>query len=75
MELLILGLSDALKDNTAARRNSNMTAASVTGVAYNASLNYLEPAYFTFGAIGDGAGAGTVTYNVQLNLGLLKNTI
>ena len=71
-----LGLSDAVKANMAASRNSNMTAANANnGVAYDASLNYLEPAYFTAGGVSNGAGGGNVTYNVQLKLGLLKNTI
>ena len=38
------------------------------------SINYREPAYFGVGALGNGGGAGNVTYNVQFPLRLIKNT-
>jgi len=71
-----IGLSNNLKNNLSSLRNSNMTPANVNaGAAYNANLAYIEPSYFNRGAVGDGAVAGLVAYNVQVPLKIIRNTV
>ncbi|HRP37573.1 MAG TPA: hypothetical protein PLS50_07235, partial [Candidatus Dojkabacteria bacterium] len=71
-----IGLSNSLKNSLAGLRNSNMTPANFNaGAAYSANLNYVEPTYFNRGAVGNGAVAGLVTYNVQVPLKMIRNTV
>ena len=70
-----VGLSNSGNNGIKALRNSNMTPANVNaGQAYNSNLNYVEPSYFNKGAVGDGAFAGQVMYNVQVPLKMIRNT-
>src|SRR5207253_1721804 len=59
--------SNSLNNVMPALRHSVAAAIAPTNPA---SVNYLEPAYFNVGALG-----AAVTYQVQLDLGLLKGTL
>lgn len=70
-----IGTSNNLKNSIAGLRNSNMRPVNTAaGAPYNANLNYVEPTYFNVGPVGDGAGAGNITYNVQVPLKMIRNT-
>lgn len=66
-----IGSSNSPINVAPALRNSNMTSVTVdNGPAYQANINYQEPAYFQVSA-----NATAVTYNVQFPLRLIKNSI
>ena len=63
--------SNSLVNVVPALRNSNDTSAtSVGGPANPSAVNYIEPAYWSVGALN-----GAVTYNVLFPLRLIKNTL
>jgi len=66
-----IGASNVQLNAIPALRNSNMTTGNVdNGPGFSSSINYLEPAYFSVSP-----NATAVTYNVQFNLGKIKNTV
>ena len=70
-----VGQSNSVVNVVPALRNANNTTTNLVPFAANpSSVNYTEPGYFEVGALGNGALAGNVTYNVSVPLHLIKNS-